>query len=93
MKEPTDKEFRELIKAFRLGDKSALDKIQKGATELIKDVASRYKGDRKTLVNAGRVGLVKAVEYFGLRKKYKFLTYACWWIRAGIHRELGLPIK
>jgi DNA-directed RNA polymerase sigma subunit (sigma70/sigma32) len=91
MKRFTDNQYRDLVKAYRLGDKSALDKIQEESTWIIKEIASRYKGDRKTLINAGRIGLTKAIEVFDLRKTYKFLTYATWWIRAGVHRELGLP--
>lgn len=61
---------------------------------LVAAVASRYPNPKKSfseLMGAGNRGLLEALEHYDPGKKYKFSTYATWWIRAEIHKELGLP--
>lgn len=48
------------------------------------------------LINIGNGGLMKAVERFNPKKGAKFSTYAAWWIKQAIKRELsnsGLTIR
>lgn len=40
------------------------------------------------LIQAGNTGLMKAVDRFDYRKGYKLSSYASWWIRQAIMREL-----
>lgn len=42
----------------------------------------------KTLISAGNLGLLVAVDRFDLAHNTKFLTYAAWWIREKILEEL-----
>ena len=44
------------------------------------------------LMNLGKKGLIKAIEKFDTAKRYRFTVYATWWIRAEIHKKLGLPV-
>lgn len=63
---------------------------------LVASVASRYPNPQKpfsALMVAGNRGLLKALKHYDSNKKYKFSTYATWWIRAEIHKELGLPVE
>ena len=41
------------------------------------------------IIEAGNIGLIKAVERFDYKKGYKFSTYATWWIRQAITRALA----
>ena len=59
---------------------------------LVVSVAKRYQRpgvDLLDLVQGGNIGLLRAVERFDWRLGNKFSTYATWWIRQSIIRELG----
>jgi RNA polymerase sigma factor (sigma-70 family) len=59
---------------------------------LVVSVAKRYQRpgvELLDLVQAGNIGLLRAVERFDSGLGNKFSTYATWWIRQSIIRELG----
>ena len=45
--------------------------------------------DINDLTNDGNIGLIKAINKFDVHKKYKFSTYATWWIRQNITRSIA----
>jgi RNA polymerase primary sigma factor len=60
-------------------------------TRLVVSVAKRYRGSGLSfldLIQAGNIGLIKAVDHFDYRMGNKFSTYAVWWIRQAIRRTL-----
>ena len=60
-------------------------------TRLVVSEAKRYRGSGLTfldLIQAGNIGLIKAVDRFDYRLGNKFSTYATWWIRQAIRRTL-----
>ena len=59
---------------------------------LVVSVAKRYRRagiELMDLVQAGNIGLLHAVERFDWRLGNKFSTYAVWWIRQAVTRELA----
>ena len=60
-------------------------------TRLVISVAKRYRGyglPFLDLIQAGNVGLIKAVDKFDYRRGNRFSTYATWWIRQAVTRSL-----
>ena len=58
---------------------------------LVVSIAKRYSGRGMPimdLVQDGNIGLVGAVEKYDFMTGFKFSTYATWWIRQAIHRDL-----
>jgi RNA polymerase primary sigma factor len=59
---------------------------------LVVSVAKRYLGPNRPLldlIQAGNLGLMKAVDRFQYRRGFKFSTYATWWIRQAIMRTIA----
>ena len=59
---------------------------------LVVSVAKRYLGPNRQLldlIQAGNLGLMKAVDRFQYRRGFKFSTYATWWIRQAIMRTIA----
>ncbi|HAR5699495.1 TPA: sigma-70 family RNA polymerase sigma factor, partial [Staphylococcus pseudintermedius] len=59
-------------------------------------IASRYKNsilgsilDIEDLVSSGNLGLYKAIQKFDISKGYQFSTYATWWIKQKITRDIA----
>jgi hypothetical protein len=54
---------------------------------LVISIAKRYTNrglQFLDLIQEGNIGLMKAVDKFEYRCRYKFSTYATWWIRQGV---------
>ncbi len=63
---------------------------------LIFSVASKYISsglNANNLADLAKKGMKKALNTYDPEKDYKFSTYSTWFMRAEIHRKLGLPVK
>ena len=74
--------------AAELGTR-ARNRLLEANLRLVVSLAKRYTGRGvpfAKLVQAGNLGLIRAVERFDYTKGYAFSTYATWWIRQAITR-------
>jgi RNA polymerase primary sigma factor len=70
---------------------AARDKFIRANTRLVVNIAKKYRNKGmpfSDLIQAGNLGLIKAVDKFEYQQGNKFSTYATWWIRQSITRSL-----
>lgn len=91
----------ELVRAYRDGNKSALDEILDKNKGMVYKVVLRYKGfcngiiEIDDLIQEGNIGLIVAADKYDFKsdKKASFSTYAFFWIRQKILRFLQSKYK
>ena len=70
----------------------ARDRFVRANLRLVLSFAERFRSvpefHRDDLIQAGNLGLLRAVEKFDPTRGYKFSTYAYWWIRQGCGQYL-----
>ena len=82
-----------LAKAYREGNKEALEQLCLRNKNLVMKYAAQYTGmygsslTTDELFSAGMTGLITAAEHYEYDLGYAFTTYAVWWIRQEIFRE------
>jgi RNA polymerase primary sigma factor len=82
---------RELARQVADGQR-ARRRFAEANLRLVVSVAKRYRRpgvDLLDLIQAGNIGLLRAVEGFDWRMGNKFSTYATWWIRQAVISEMG----
>ncbi|HZR92179.1 MAG TPA: sigma-70 family RNA polymerase sigma factor [Gaiellaceae bacterium] len=82
-------EEAELMRRIEQGDAEARDRMINANLRLVVSIAKRYQGQGlplADLIQEGIIGLLRAVDKFDWRRRYKFSTYATWWIRQAIQR-------
>ena len=85
------KEEVELAKAIIDSSEEAKEKFINANYRLVVSIAKRYRKesvDMLDLIQAGNIGLIKAVEKYDYKKGFKFSTYATWGIKQSITRYI-----
>ena len=97
-----DRTNEELCLLIQSGDQQAKTDIYNKNKRLVKKIASQYFGaygnslDREDLEQVGYMGLFIAVEKFNADKGVKVISYAAYWIKREIMREIaehGYPVR
>lgn len=90
----TEDEIKTLFKRIEAGDKAAHDVVVEHNLRLVvkyaKSIKKAYRAEEPImdLVQAGNIGLIRAVDKFEVDKGYAFSTYASWWIKQSIIRHI-----
>lgn len=88
----TAEEETDLAQRMEQGDEDAKQKLCEANLRLVVSIAKRYVGRGMLfldLIQEGNLGLIKAVDKFDWRRRFKFSTYATWWIRQAITRSIA----
>jgi len=75
-----------------LGDEEAGEALVTANLRFVVTIAKQYQGQGvplEDLINEGNMGLINTVMRYDPTMKYKFITYASWWIRQRILKALG----
>jgi RNA polymerase primary sigma factor len=73
------------------GDKESKEKLINANLRFVVHVAKNYQHmglQIEDLINEGNIGLIKAIDKYDVKKGYRFISYAVWWIRQRILRAL-----
>ncbi len=84
-------EEKELCKRIEQKDQKAKEEFINRNLRFVVSVARKYKGrglPLLDLIQNGNIGLLNAVERFDYTKGFRFCTYATWWIKKEIVREI-----
>lgn len=80
-----------LAQRVRQNDRRARNALIEANLRLVVHVAKRYVGQGmalEDLISEGNIGLIRAVSKFDYEKRFRFSTYAHWWIKQAISRAI-----
>jgi len=87
-KKPLSKEEeKRYLKLAKNGDNKAYNKVLESNLKFVVSIARQYQNqgiDLDDLIAEGNYGLVKAFAKFDIKREFKFITYAVWWVRQAI---------
>jgi RNA polymerase primary sigma factor len=90
--EDADERSRRILTRKGQDGDAARQHLIEANLRLVVSIAKKYTGRGMSfldLIQEGNQGLIRAVEKFEYKRRYKFSTYATWWIRQAINRAIA----
>lgn len=86
----SDDDLNTLVRQAHAGDTASRDEIVLHNTRLVVHFAKSYMNGKniEDVMSEGIIGLLQSVDRFDPDRGYKFSTYATWWIRQAVQREI-----
>ena len=87
----TAEEETELLSEAKNGNEKAKEKLIVSNLRFIISIAKQYQNkgvEFSDLISAGNIGLIRAISHFDDSYNCKFISYAVWWIRDSILKEI-----
>lgn len=87
----TDEEEKEILSEIKKGNNKAKEKLINSNLRFVVSIAKQYQNkgiDLPDLISAGNIGLMQAISHFDDTYNCKFISYAVWWIRDSILKEI-----
>lgn len=84
-------EERDVVTRAKSGDQKAIRILLDRNSRLVFGMAKRYRGmgvELKDLYQEGRIGLYIAIEHYELSRGFRFMTYACNWVKQRMWRAI-----
>jgi DNA-directed RNA polymerase sigma subunit (sigma70/sigma32) len=78
-----------LVRAARAGDEAARAKLLEAAAPLMRSLARAHgtaRAGQRELMDAGAVGLLRALERYDTELGTPFWAYASWWVRQAMEQ-------
>ncbi len=88
----TPEEEFDLAVKIRKGNENARNKLITSNLRFVVPVAKQYQNRGLSftdLINEGNIGLIRATHKFDETRRFKFISYAVWWIRQGITQAIA----